>query len=319
MGFLDKYQIELPPPPSLLQPNTEVEMEQKDCERNASSWLGMTNLMSSPSTVHVCNPSHNHLTLIQIDFRPPHTEHRRRSAPPQWPKRAVQLRTWPASARELQMNVSGIGMDRVTIKRRSHIGGYFIPICSVVVCPLSLKQSHWITAEEEQKVDMALLQLGFRETTLWRVSRTRHGNCFNPWTTFTIPVSLLLSRDQLSGLTQRIAFGRSSLVARRGTIPGMDDTTMERVQILSRGRELYLFEWLKWFPRIESDPWSVPVVLVLCCCSFSGQTAKLESKVNPKLLQLCCLVVLRRNCEWSKEFFFLLLLHNNSSVDGIHF
>lgn len=118
-----------------------------------------------------------------------------------------------------------------------------------------------------------------------------------------------------------IAFvGRSSLVARGGTIPGMDDTTMEKVQILSRGRELYLFEWLKWFPRIESDPWSVPVVLVLCCCSCSGQTAKLESKVNPKLLQLCCLVVLRRNCEWSKEFFsllLLLLLYNNSSVDGV--
>lgn len=201
MGFLDKYQIELPPSPSLLQPNTEEELEPRDCERNASSWLGMTNLMSSPSTVHVCNPSHNHLTLIQIDFRPPHTEHRRRSAPPQWPKRAVQLRTWPASARELQMNVSGIAMDRVTIKRRSHIGGYFIPICSVVVCPLSLKQSHWITAEEEQKVDMALYCYN------WDLEKRRlYGESPGQGTEIVLILGLrsrLLSHFPFTGLTFR--------------------------------------------------------------------------------------------------------------------
>lgn len=136
-------------------------MEQKDSERNVSTWLGMANLISSP--IHCPRvQSQSQSSHVNPNWFPPSAywapskECATTHYSPQWPKRAVQLRTWPASARELQMNVSGIGMDRVTIKRRSHIGGYFIPICSVVLCPLSLKQSHWITAEEEQKVDVAL-------------------------------------------------------------------------------------------------------------------------------------------------------------------
>lgn len=89
--------------------------------------------------------------------------------------------------------------------------------------------------------------------------------------------------------------------------------TVEKVQILSRGRELYLFEWLKWFP-LESN--RIPVFLLpgagWCVCSLSGWLlddwwpAKLSSssrKLIPNYIsqrQSCCCFWYSCCCCWCR-------------------
>lgn len=128
----------------------------------------------------------NHLTLIQIDFRSPHTEQcmdqgggRTVYIPPPPPPRLLngpnELSKWPymtraECARELQMNVSGIGNGNNQTSS-SECGHILFPICSgddvrprparPLMCHLTIYPStHGITAMDHSDRENRPTQLG---------------------------------------------------------------------------------------------------------------------------------------------------------------